>query len=162
MEPNDLVHQYEIAGELLAQSIRGLTPEDMLCVPDPAAGVGLWSIQQVVIHLSDAEFAFADRMKRIIAQDDPVLQGWDENRFVANLFYDRQSAQDAADLVRLTRAQVSRILRAAGPAAMTRTGRHTERGPQTLAVVLRYAADHLEHHLKFIHRKRAGMGKEMW
>jgi len=161
--PQDLIHQYEAAGELLSQAIRGLTREDVLLVPDPAANVGRWSIQQVVIHLSDAEFAFADRIRRIIAEGDAVLQAWDENKFVANLFYDQQSAQDAADLVRLTRAQTSRILRAAPPAALTsKQGRHTERGPQTVMDVLGYAVPHLEHHLSFIHRKRANMGKEMW
>ena len=159
----DPIHQYEAAGELLSQAIRGLTREDMLVVPDPAANVGKWSIQQVVIHLADAEFAFADRIKRILAEDDPVLQAWDENKFVANLSYDQQSAQDAADLVRLIRAQTSRILRAAPPPALTtRKGRHTERGPQTVIDVLGYAVPHLEHHVSFIHRKRAGMGKEMW
>src|SRR6476619_6299129 len=81
----DLIHQYEAAGELLTQAIRGLTREDMLAVPDPAANVGRWSIQQVVCHLADAEFAFADRIRRILAEDEPVLQAWDENKFVANL-----------------------------------------------------------------------------
>jgi hypothetical protein len=158
----DLIHQYEIAGDLLAQTIRGLTREDMLTVPDPKANVGLWSIHQVVIHLADAEAAFADRIKRIIAMDDPVLQAWDENRFVTNLFYYQQSAEDAAELVRLTRAQTSRILRAAPPAALLRTGQHSERGVQSVMDVLKYAVPHLEHHLSFIHRKRANMGKEMW
>lgn len=158
----DLIDQYEAGPDKVAQAIRGLTREDLLCVPDPAANVGRWSIQQVVVHLADAEFAFADRVRRIIAQDDPVLLAWDENWFVQNLFYDQQSAEDAAELVRLTRRQTARILRAAPPAALTRTGRHSERGPQSVTDVLNYAVTHLDHHVKFIHDKRAHMGKEMW
>jgi hypothetical protein len=39
---------------------------------------------------------------------------------------------------------------------------HSEAGKQTLADIVGKACNHLEHHLKFIHAKRAAMGKEMW
>jgi uncharacterized damage-inducible protein DinB len=162
MAQHELIDRYEAAADKVAQAIRNLTPEDLLAAPDPSANVGKWSIQQVVVHIADAEAAFADRIKRIIAEDDPVLQAWDENKFVANLAYDKQSAADAAELIRLIRAQTSRIMRAAPAAALARKGRHTERGPQTVIDVLNYAVPHLEHHVKFIHDKRAHMGKEMW
>ena len=126
------------------------------------ANVGRWSIQQVVIHLADAEAAFADRIRRLIAEDDAILHAWDENAFVQRLFYERQSATDAAEMIRLTRNQTARILRAAGDGCLTRKGTHTERGPVTLAEALAHANAHLDHHVKFIHDKRAHMGKEMW
>ena len=46
--------------------------------------------------------------------------------------------------------------------AFERTGNHTERGRLTLSDLLIGTSKHLEHHLKFIHAKRANMGKEMW
>jgi hypothetical protein len=48
------------------------------------------------------------------------------------------------------------------PAAFRRAGTHNERGKITVDSYLKAAADHLDHHIKFIHDKRAHMGKEMW
>jgi hypothetical protein len=159
---HSLIEQYEAGADKVAQAIRNLTPEDLQCVPDPGANVGKWSIQQVVIHLADAEAAFADRFRRMIAEDDPILYAWDENKFAERLFYDKQSAHDAAEMIRLTRVQTGRILRAAGPSALLRMGNHSERGPIRLDDAIASANSHLDHHVKFIHDKRAWMGKEMW
>ena len=90
MERSLLIEHYEGGGERLALSIRGLTREDLLCVPPADAKVGLWSIQQVVIHTMDSDLVSADRLKRMIAEDNPTLIGYDENKFAANLFYDDQ------------------------------------------------------------------------
>ena len=159
-----LIEDYEKGQQKLALAIRGLTPEDLRARPpaDAPADAGKWSVQEVAVHLADAEVAFADRVKRIIAMDDPVLQGWDENAFVERLVYHEQSAEDAATMVEVTRRQLSRVLSRLPEEVFSRTGRHTERGRQTVTDVLKYAVTHLDHHVKFIHRKREVMGKEMW
>jgi uncharacterized damage-inducible protein DinB len=125
-------------------------------------GPGKWSIHQVVLHLADAEAAFADRIRRIIATDNPPLLAWDENKFAANLHYDEQSAEDAVALVDLTRKQVARILRKLPDAAFSRTGQHSEVGPLKLQDLVEKAVSHMEHHLKFINDKRERLGKLMW
>jgi len=67
----DLIEQYAQGGEKLSMAIRGLTREDMLVVPtDPK--IGKWTIQQIVIHLMDADLIWAARMKCIIAEDNQV------------------------------------------------------------------------------------------
>ena len=38
------------------------------------------------------------------------------------------------------------------------SGTHTEKGRQTLAEILVYATNHLDHHLKFLYAKRAKLG----
>lgn len=151
-----MIDAYDRGAELATDAIRDLSVEDLRRVPPADAGpeVGKWSIQQVIVHLADAEVAFADRIKRIIAEDDPVLQAWDENRFVERLAYDEQSAKYAAILIALTRKQVTSILRSLPDAAFARTGRHTQRGPQTVVDVLNYAVPHLERHLTFVRAKR--------
>jgi uncharacterized damage-inducible protein DinB len=155
MMNRNLIEQYANGAEQLAQAVAGLTDEQMHAVPIP----GKWSTQQVVIHLGDAESAFADRMRRIIAMDGPVLLAWDENLFTARLHYNEQSAEDAVEMIILTRRQLARVLRLLSDNDFHRAGEHSEKGPQTLEDVLKYAVMHLEHHLKFVVEKRAKMEK---
>src|SRR5262249_51809452 len=154
--------QYATGAEKLSQAIRGLTAEDLLQVPDPGADVGKWSIQEVVMHLADCEGVHADRMKRLIAEDNPTLMAFDENKWAAKLHYSERDAADAVKLLDLTRKQVATVLRNLPESAFARAGTHSEAGRKTLGDVLKSTVAHFEHHLKFIHAKRAKMGKEMW
>src|SRR5688572_27642458 len=158
----ELIEHYAGGAEKLALAIRGLTREDLLCVPPADANVGKWTIQQVVIHCMDSELVSADRLKRMIAEDNPPLIGYDENRYVANLFYNEQDAEQATKIVDLSRKNFAAALRKLPKSAWDRKGTHNERGPITVGGYLKDVVDHLEHHIKFIHAKRAAMGKEMW
>ena len=158
----ELIHQYEAAGEKAALAIRGLTRDDLLCAPDPQADVGRWSIQQVVIHLMDSELVSIDRLKRMIAEENPTLLGYDENRFTQHLFYDEQSAEDAVKIIELARSNFARVLKKLPAAAFDRAGQHNERGRITVGGYLQAVVEHLDRHVSFIHKKRAHWGKEMW
>jgi hypothetical protein len=162
MVHKDLIDRYEGGGEKLSLAIRGLTREDLLSVPDAAANVGKWTIQQVVIHCMDSELVSMDRLKRMIAEENPTLIGYDENKFVANLFYDEQPAESAVTMVDAARKTFARVLRKLPASAFERAGTHNERGRITVGSYLKAVVDHLDHHIKFIHDKRAHMGKEMW
>lgn len=157
-----LIEHYANGGEKLKQSIRGLTAEDLSAVPDPAWDAGKWTIADVVIHLQDAETAFADRIRRFVAEDEPTVQEWSENKFVERLHYPKQSAEDAVELIALTRRQLARVLRHLPDSAFDRAGTHTRAGRMTVSDVLAKADWHLDHHLKFINAKREKLGKLMW
>ncbi|MEO6435009.1 MAG: DinB family protein [Tepidisphaeraceae bacterium] len=161
MDPS-LIDHYAAGGEKLLLAIRGLTREDLLSIPEPGADVGKWTIQQVVIHCIDSELVSADRLKRMIAEDNPPLIGYDENKYVAGLFYDEQDAEQAATIVDTNRKLFASALRKLPEAAWGRKGTHNERGVVTVGSYLKDVVDHLEHHIKFIHAKRARMGKDMW
>ena len=158
----ELIEHYEAGGEKLALSIRGLTREDLLCLPPADANVGRWSIQQIVVHCMDSDLVSADRMKRMIAEENPTLIGYDENKFAQHLFYDEQPAEEAAAVVDAHRKLFARVLRKLPESAWGRKGTHNERGAITVGGYLKATVDHLEHHIKFIHAKRAHWGKEMW
>jgi uncharacterized damage-inducible protein DinB len=158
----ELIDAYAAGADKLAMAIRGLSPEDMASKPPADAKVGKWSIRQLLVHLADADGVLADRMKRMIAEDNPQLLAYDENRWMAALAYEQQSAEDGLTLFRAIRHQMSVILRHVPEAAWQRTGIHSEVGKMTLTQLLERANKHLDHHLEFIHAKRRLMGKEMW
>lgn len=158
----ELIDHYAAGGEKLSLAIRGLTPDDLRIVPAADADVGRWSIQQVVVHCMDSDLIATDRMKRMIAQENPTLLGYDENKFVEHLFYHEQPAEQAVQILDFNRKLFAEVLRRVPVSVWVRKGTHNERGPVTAGGYLKSTVEHLDHHLNFIHKKRAHMGKEMW
>lgn len=152
------IDEFEKGTDSLRMAVRGLSREDLLAHPVP----GAWSIQQIVMHLMDSDLILADRMKRVIAEENPTLIGFNESKFAANLFYEEHSVEDAVAMVELNRRNVAAILRKLPDAAFNRSGMHNERGELKLSDLLAGAVNHLSHHLKFIVEKREKLGKMMW
>ena len=148
------VEQYARGIGLLHYAINGLAPEQLKSHPGP----GDWSVTQVVVHLMDSDLVAADRMKRVIAEENPTLLAYDENKWATHLLYVEQPVETAASLFDLNRRQMAVILSRMNDAAFSRSGRHTERGVLTLAQLVNDYAEHLDHHLRFIYEKRQRMG----
>jgi uncharacterized damage-inducible protein DinB len=138
----------------LREAVRGLSREQLLARPV----AGKWSTLEVVCHLADFEPIMADRMKRVIAEDNPQLIGADENRFAAALAYHERNLEEELGLMEHTRSQMGRILRTLPVEALQRAGVHNERGPRTLEQLLTGAINHITHHVRFIHDKRKALG----
>ena len=160
MDPR-IIQEFETGGETLRKAIEGLTQQDLLWVPPPGAGIGKWSIQQIVMHLMDDELIWSSRMKRVIAEDTPEIFGFDENKFAAKLFYEEQDAPTAVRILDLNRRQVTSMLRALPESAFARTGHHNDLGVFTLAQVVQWTAEHLNHHVVYIGLKRQKLGKPL-
>jgi uncharacterized damage-inducible protein DinB len=156
-----LVSQYEAGGQKLQKSVTDLSKQDLLWTPPPESTAGLWSIQQIILHLMDSDIIWAARMKLIIADEHPTLLGFDENKFAQNLFYDQQDPQAALKLFDLNRQQFSRVLRKLPESAASRTGQHNERGSITLGQSVKLMIEHVDHHIDFVLRKRKELGKPL-
>jgi uncharacterized damage-inducible protein DinB len=149
-----LIENYLAGVQVLRQAVANLSREQLLARPVP----GKWSTLEVVCHLADFEPVFADRMKRVIAEDRPTLLGADEKRFAAALAYHQRDLNEELTLIDCTRQQMARILRTLPAEALARVGVHNERGPLTLEQLLTGAANHITHHVQFIADKRRALG----
>jgi uncharacterized damage-inducible protein DinB len=149
-----LVDAYLDGSRLLRQSVAGLSPEQARARPI----AGKWSTLEVVCHLADFEPVFVERMKRVIALDNPTFLGADENRFAAALAYHDRDLEEELRLVEVTRSQMARILRKHPDSVLERVGTHSEKGPKSLRQLLETATGHITHHLKFIADKRQALG----
>jgi uncharacterized damage-inducible protein DinB len=154
-----IIDQYEAGSAKLRAAIAGLSTQDLLWVPGKNDGVGLWSIQQIVIHLMDSDLIWASRMKTIIAEDHPRIIGYDETKFAERLFYDKQDPQLAVQIFDLNRKEFSKALRKLSDAGFARTAEHNERGSVTLGECVEIMVGHVAHHVKYIDLKLAKMGK---
>ena len=102
-----LIERYAAGAGEVEKAIAGLSREDFLAEPVP----GTWSIQQIVIHLMDSDLIGADRMKRVIAEENPAIIGYDETLFAQKLFYEKLDPFVAADVFRKNRELTEVILR---------------------------------------------------
>jgi len=151
---SELIENYLTGIETVRGAVAGMSRPQLLARPV----AGKWSTLEVVCHLTDFEPIFAERMKRVIAEDRPTLLGADEKRFAEALAYhDRDLAEELA-ILENTRRQMARILRTLQPEALSRTGVHTEAGPRTLEQLLTGATNHILHHVRFLHEKRQALG----
>jgi uncharacterized damage-inducible protein DinB len=149
-----LIESYLAGTQELRKAVAGMTREQQLARPVP----GKWSTLEVLCHLADFDPIMADRMKRVIAEENPSLIGADENRFAAALSYHERDAEEELSIIDLTRRQLARVLRKLPDSALARMGHHNERGPRTLEQLLTSAINHIPHHVKFIIEKRKALG----
>lgn len=150
---SQLINDYVAATSALREAVRGMTREQLLARPI----AGKWSTLEVVCHLSDFDPIYADRMKRVIAEDRPALLGADETRFAAALAYHDRDVEEELAIMDATRGQMAKILRTLPEAALERVGIHNERGPVTLRKLLETCVQHVRHHVKFIDEKRRAL-----
>jgi hypothetical protein len=106
----------------------------------------------------DTDLVFAERMKRVIAEDNPVLVSFEENSWINALDGHSMSVADAVNLLAANRKWMTPILRRCSETDFHRTGQHTDKGRMTLAELLAYVTNHLDHHLRFLYAKRATLG----
>jgi uncharacterized damage-inducible protein DinB len=154
MEMASRIEQYLSGPQQLRKAVAGMTHEQVRARPVP----GKWSTLEVVCHLADFEPIFADRMKRVIAEEKPALLGANQDKFAGRLGYHDRDLDEELTIIETTRRQIARILKTLQPADFARVGIHNEAGPRTLEQLLTTITNHIPHHLKFIEEKRRALG----
>jgi hypothetical protein len=153
MEFSQLIDDYLAGTQLLRNAVAEMSREQLLARPIS----GKWSTLEVICHLADFEIVCADRIKRVIAENEPTLFGGDPEIFAARLAYHQRDAENELLLVEVIRRQVGQILRTVKPEDFQRRGIHSESGPLTLEVLLERITNHIPHHVRFIEEKRTAM-----
>ncbi len=138
----------------LRRVVADLTQDQLRARPVP----GKWSTLEVVCHLVDSEQAWCHRLKRVIAEERPLLIGYDQSRFTALLAYHQHDVQEELALFEGMRHQMARILRGVPADTWQRTCIHSEYGLMTLGEMLQTEVEHVPHHIKHILDKRRALG----
>ena len=153
MDISELIDNYVAGPQALRDAIAGMTPEQIDSAPVPDK----WSTRQVICHLADFEPVYADRMKHVIAEDEPPFAGGFHQQFADHLAYDQRDIEEEIKLMDVTRSQMARILRSLPAEAFERTGIHSVDGPMTLRTLLERITGHIPHHVQFIEEKKQAL-----
>jgi hypothetical protein len=115
---------------------------------------GDWTAREVVHHLADSEATAYVRLRRLIAEDEPVIQGYDEPEYARRLHYDRPIGASLA-VLRSVREASLELLETLTPEEWARTGTHSESGPYSVDRWLEIYASHAHDHANQIREARA-------
>jgi hypothetical protein len=154
MKYERLIDDYLAGPQMLRQAVAGMTQDQLDARPIP----GKWSTREVICHIADYEPVYADRMKRVIAENEPVISGGNPDAKAARLAYGSRDVEEELALIEVVRKQMARILRALKPEDFQRRGIHDKRGPTTLAELVERITGHIPHHVAFIEEKKKALG----
>jgi hypothetical protein len=138
----ELLERFRRGPELVAAMLTGVAGSEQDFQPEP----GKWSIRQIVAHLSDSEMSAALRFRKLIAEDSPALDVFDQDAWATKLDYATRKPSHSLDMFRRVRAENYELLKSIPDAAFERTGTHPKRGVTTLLFWVEIYARHAEKH----------------
>lgn len=149
MNRADYIEHYRTGMADLADAVAAITEEEL----DRPQGGGEWTARQVVHHLADGEAMSYTRLRRLVADDAPVIQGYDEPTFAQRLHYDRPIDTSLAVLAAV-RASSLELMSVMTPEDWAKTGTHSEHGAYSVDYWLELYANHVHEHADQIRRAR--------
>jgi hypothetical protein len=150
-ERTALIERYARGPALVKAALAKVPAEAVQWRPGPAR----WSAHEVVVHCADSESNAALRIRYLLAEAEPVIVGYDQEKWARDLNYHDHPLDVALATLEAVRAHTVPLLRRLDDAAWAKTGRHTESGVYTAERWLRTYAEHLEKHAGQIDRNLA-------
>lgn len=117
-----------------------------------AEAPGKWSVRHVLTHLADSDVVWGWRLRIILAQDRPPIQGYDQDAWADLLHYGETDAHLSLDTFTALRRWNLRLVANATADELQRVGVHAERGEESVQHLMKLYAAHDLLHLNQITR----------
>jgi hypothetical protein len=139
--------QLEAMPGIIRKIVSGVTEKEARWKPSPER----WSIAEVLGHLAHVEAqGFRGRVERILSENNPLLPGYDPDKFAATGAYEHQDLAAAFDAYERERLVSLEVLKAIPTVSLARPAVHGELGPLTLSNLLHEWPFHDIGHLRQI------------
>src|SRR5262249_52823162 len=139
-EREDLLHRYEHGPALLRAALEKAPRESHKWRP----AENKWSIHEIVCHTAAAERNAPMRTRSLVAEENPVIQGYDQDRWAKTFVYHGANLYTALGVVEAVRAHTADLLRRLPASAWLAKGTHSESGAYSADDWLKIYAEHLE------------------
>ncbi len=137
----ELIDRYKEGYAVVAEVVTGATDEELDRRPAP----GKWSSREIAHHLADSEMTAAIRLRRLLAEDRPMIHGYDQDEFARRLHYDRPIAA-SLEAFKAARDATAELLDCLSPAEWQRDGVPTAMGRYSVETWLEIYAEHAHKH----------------
>ncbi len=153
LEGRDPVKVQAATYKKLVKLVEGLSAREL----DYARAPDRWSIRDIIGHLADGEIANSYRYRKILAEDRPKIEGYDQEAFTERLRKQKEPVRDALERFRILREANLKLIRSTPKSDWERYGMHAERGKESFGRIVILLAGHDINHLKQIEAIRKEM-----
>ena len=144
-----LIRKYRDGYRAVVEALDGVTEDEL----DRSAVADEWTPRQIAHHLADSEMMSAIRIRRLLAEAEPVIHGYDEKAFAERLTGDRP-IQPSLEAMRWARETCAQLIDRMTEDDWRIVGTHTESGRYSAEDWLRIYASHAHDHAAQITRSR--------
>jgi hypothetical protein len=107
-----------------------------------------WCPANIIHHLADTEAHFFIRYLKILTEDVPTTDFFDENVYPAKLKYEKRDVAQSLRLVQSLRESFSDIMSNFTPDEWERKGRNSDVGEYPIIALVKKSRTHIKDHLK--------------
>lgn len=152
-ERRELIAQYKSGYDEVLRNLAGFPAESLTAHPI----AGKWSAAEIVHHLADSETTSALRLRRLLAEDHPLIQGYDQDLYAAKLHYNQREITPSLEAFRYARETSAQLIDLMTEEDWHREGTHSESGSYSSEDWLRIYAAHAHNHAAQIGRLREAL-----
>ncbi len=138
----------------LERIIKGLPAAKLRKRPAP----NKWSISEILAHLADTEIVVSFRMRLILAAPGTPIAAVDQDSWVTSGHYEKRYPRKSVEQFRVVREANLALLKSLTPQQWKHYGMHSERGQETIELIVRMYAGHDINHLQQIERILSAKG----
>jgi hypothetical protein len=152
-ERAELIATYAAGYDEVMNALDGFPADSLGAHPIP----GKWSAREIVHHLGDSESFSAARLRKLLVEDNAVIQGYDQDEYAMKLRYNERDMAPALEAFRSARETTTQLLGLMTEDDWKREGTHTESGRYTTENWLTIYAAHAHNHAAQIRRLREAL-----
>lgn len=144
-----MIQQYKEGYSAVVDALQGITDAEL----DARPSADEWSPRHIIHHLADSEMTAAIRLRRLLNEDNPTIEGYDQEHY-ARQFYYRLPVEQALEAFRAARSSTAPILDAMSDDQWDRAGTHSEHGRYSVQDLMEVHAGHAHLHAEQIRAAR--------
>jgi hypothetical protein len=145
---NELIQEYENGYSLFSQALNKFPKEAFNWKPSEIE----WSAAEVVQHCTDSETNAAMRIRYLIAEKDPLIVGYDQDRWASVFNYQDLPVESAMKLLEAVRSHTSILIKNFTGTDWQKKGKHSEYGTYSAEKWLELYSNHLKVHSEQLNR----------
>ena len=105
-ERKQAIERYAQGFDEVVRALKGFPEELLTHHPFP----GKWSAREIVHHLADSETQSATRLRKLLTEEYPVIQSYDQDRWAILLRYNLRDHAPALEAFRVARETTLQVL----------------------------------------------------
>lgn len=150
-----LIEMYAAGHDEVTRALEGFPADRLTARPFP----GKWSAAEIVHHLADSEMQSAIRLRKLLAEAAPVIQGYDQEEWAVKLHYNERPIGPSLAAIKAARETTLQLFAHMNEADWRKLGWHTDTGSYHCERWLEIYAEHAHGHARQIAALKAALTK---